>query len=116
MSSSVTQMSPAASRQTTASNEPSGESRARARVPPRDLHAARHAPLLDQAPSLAHLLAAAVDRGDVTAVALGDAKRRRSDAAAHVENALLRLRARHLGDQIGVGVEGLPQRLDPVRK
>jgi len=60
---------------------------------------------------LAHLLAADVDASDLTAVALGDAQRRCADAAARVKHALARLQARHLPDQVGVGVERLRQRL-----
>jgi hypothetical protein len=90
-------MSPAASRQTMASKEPSGKSSARA-SPPDDPHPVRHAPLLDQLPSLADLLAADVDRRDVAAVALGDAYRGRAEAAADVEDVLPPYWACLLGD------------------
>src|SRR5207244_668765 len=62
-------------------------------------------------PSLAHLLAADVDPGDLAAVALGDAQRRRSDATTCIKHKLPRLQVRHLTDQVGVGVERLRQRL-----
>src|SRR5919198_994383 len=80
-------------------------------VAPHDLYPVRHAALLDQPPSLAHLLAADVDTGDLAAVALGDAQRWRPDAAARVKHALSRLEACHLPDQVGVGIERLRQRL-----
>src|SRR6266536_748635 len=80
-------------------------------VAPHDPYPVRHAPLLDQPPSLAHLLAADVDPGDLAAVAIGDAQRRRPDATARIKHELPRLQACHLTDQVGVRVERLRQRL-----
>ena len=60
---------------------------------------------------MAHLLAADVDPRDLAAVALGDAQRRRPDTTAHIKHELPRLQMRHLGDQVGVRVERLRQRL-----
>src|SRR5437764_14849950 len=62
----------------------------RPHVTPHDPYQVRHAPLLDQPPTLAHLLAADVDSGDLAAVTLGDAQRRRADATARIKHELPR--------------------------
>jgi len=83
----------------------------RPHVAPHDPYPVRHTPLLDQPPSLTHLLTADVDPGDLAAVARGDAQRRRPDAAARIKHELPQLQVRHLADQVGLGVERLRQRL-----
>jgi hypothetical protein len=71
----------------------------------------RQTPLLDKLTSLTDLLAADVDRRDLAAVTLSDPYRRRTEAAADIEDLLPPPRACHLSDQIGVRVERLRQRL-----
>jgi hypothetical protein len=60
---------------------------------------------------LAHLFSADVDPGDLAAVALGDAQRRRPDATARIKDELPRPQVRQLGYQVGVRVERLRKRL-----
>jgi hypothetical protein len=107
-------MSPAASEQTIASKEPSGNSSARVASP--DADASGETSRGDEVPSLAHLLAADVHARDPAAVAAGDAQRRRREAATDVQHGRRGAHARQRGDQVSVCVERLAQALPAPRE
>ena len=87
-----------------------------ARVGPAEGDAVGEAPLGDERGALSHLLAADVHAGDVAGVAGCHPERRRGETAADVENRLGALDAGEPGDEVGVRVEPLGERLLAVRE